>query len=115
MRLVADEGIDYQSVEALRGAGHDVVWIAEEAPGATDDLVLATAERADAPLLTFDKDFGYLVFMQGRAHAGVMLIRLGGLPANKRAERVVLAVSEHGPRLRGAFAVLGQRGLRIRG
>ncbi len=48
----------------------------EVQPGATDDIVLALAQREGRVLITFDKDFGELVFRQGRvASPGVILFR----------------------------------------
>ena len=58
MRIVADEGIDKQIVDALRKEGISVVYFAEEAPGSIDPDVLALAREADVLLLTSDKDFG---------------------------------------------------------
>jgi predicted nuclease of predicted toxin-antitoxin system len=62
MKIVADEGVDRQVVEALRGENHDVTYIAELAPGISDEEVLQLANERDALLLTTDKDFGELVF-----------------------------------------------------
>jgi predicted nuclease of predicted toxin-antitoxin system len=61
MRLVADESCDGAVVRALRAAGHDVLAIAEVAPGADDSTVIDLAGRANSILLTEDKDFGQLV------------------------------------------------------
>lgn len=61
---------------AARAAGHDVVWIVEAQPGAGDEEVLGRALRESRVLITFDKDFGELVFRHGRAGSpGVILLR----------------------------------------
>ena len=62
MELLADESVERQIVEALRGAGHDVLSVAESEPGMPDDEVLALATRKRAVLVTLDTDFGELVF-----------------------------------------------------
>jgi len=85
MTFVADESIDRQIVERLRADGHVVRYVAEAAPGMPDDLVLDLANRESAPLLTADKDFGELVYRQGRLTSGVVLIRLAGLSAVRKA------------------------------
>jgi hypothetical protein len=41
MRLLADENFPGDAVTALRAAGHDVLWIRTDAPGITDQDVLA--------------------------------------------------------------------------
>ena len=84
MRIVADENVDKEIVARLRGDGHDVVYIAEAAPGIDDQTVLLRSVDADAILLTADKDFGELVFGRLLVHSGVLLIRLEGvLPERK--------------------------------
>ena len=40
MRLLADESVDGPVVIRLRADGHEVAWVAEDAPGVTDDVVL---------------------------------------------------------------------------
>jgi predicted nuclease of predicted toxin-antitoxin system len=49
--------------------GEDVLWIRAEAPGISDEQVLAPAQAEDRLLITFDKDFGELAF---RARLPVM-------------------------------------------
>jgi hypothetical protein len=49
MRFIADEGVDKAIVEALRGNGRDVRWVAEELPGAQDDAILDAAASRAAP------------------------------------------------------------------
>ena len=114
MKLIADESVDTQIVEQLRGNGHEVTSVAELAPGMDDPEVLARANADQAVLLTADKDFGELVFRQGQVHAGVVLIRLAGLGADKKAAIAVSAVNQHASELAGAFAVISPASVRIR-
>jgi len=55
MRFIADEGVDKAIVEALRGVGRDVRWIAEELQGAKDDAILNAAARDARLLVTEDR------------------------------------------------------------
>ena len=114
MNFLADESIDRQIVTRLRQDDHKVRYIAEMAPGVSDDRVLDLANREASLLLTADKDFGELVFRQGRFTFGVMLVRLAGLSPARKAEVVAAAVDQHSPEFPGAFAVLTPRSLRIR-
>ncbi|MGA9997739.1 MAG: DUF5615 family PIN-like protein, partial [Pyrinomonadaceae bacterium] len=96
MNLLADESVDLPIVERLRREGHDVLYIAEMEPGIGDDVVLEKANERTALLLTGDKDFGELVFKENRlAAGGVVLIRLAGLSADRKAEIVARAFQEH--------------------
>lgn len=114
MDLLADESVERQIVEALRGAGHDVVSIAESGPGMPDDEVLALSTRNRAVLVTLDTDFGELVYRQRLASHGVLLVRLPGEPPDRKTALVVETVDRHADELTGAFSVLNANQLRIR-
>ena len=43
MRLCANENIPGDGVAALRRQGHDVLWVREAMPGATDEQVIERA------------------------------------------------------------------------
>lgn len=114
MNILADENIDGPIVRALRNDGHTVLYIAEVDPSAPDDVVLAEADAASALLLTADTDFGELVFRQGNATNGVLLIRLAGLPPHDKATLVSMAIARHGDEMLSRFSVLTQAALRVR-
>ena len=114
MNLLADESVDRQIVDRLRQDGHAVRYIAEMTPGISDDRVLDLANQGASVLLTADKDFGELVFRQGRLTVGILLVRLAGLSPIRKAEVVASVVSQHSAELSGAFAVLAPRSFRIR-
>jgi len=114
MTVVADESVDQPIVERLRSDGVSVVAISEESPGVDDDTVLDRAETSASILLTADKDFGELVYRLGRAHAGVVLIRLDGLSNHEKADVVSNAFLDHGGEFHRAFSVLSSASLRIR-
>jgi predicted nuclease of predicted toxin-antitoxin system len=111
---VADESVDRQIVEAVRSLGYDVLSIAETAPGIADEDVLSRANQIQSVLLTADKDFGELVFRQHRLHAGIVLIRLGGLPPTAKAQVVAAAIEAHAVQLEAEFCVVTDRTVRIR-
>ena len=114
MNFLADEGVDRQIVDRLRSNGHSVFYVAEMDPGVSDDFVLELANRQSAVLITADKDFGELVFRQGRSSGGVVLIRLQGLSPAAKADTVSEAIDEHEAEIPGNFSVLSPGILRIR-
>ncbi len=80
MRFLADENFPGDAVTALRTSGHDVLWIRTDAPGITDQDVLARSLEDVRVLLTFDKDFGELAWRSGLpATCGIVLFRLPAL------------------------------------
>jgi uncharacterized protein DUF5615 len=56
VNLFADESVDSPVVDRLRQDSHDVVYVAELAPGITDDAGLRETNNGDAVLATADKD-----------------------------------------------------------
>lgn len=78
MRLLADENFNRIEVEMLRSRGHDLVWIEEETPGISDQMVLSRATSEGRVLLTSDKGhFGRLIFRnKQKAPFGVILFRV---------------------------------------
>jgi predicted nuclease of predicted toxin-antitoxin system len=114
MKFLADEGVDRAVVEAIRRAGHDVRWMAEESEGTKDDAVLAAADRDGLILITEDKDFGDLVYRQHLHHRGVVLIRIVGISNIRKGRIVAQAILAHANALTGAFTVIQHSTIRIR-
>lgn len=115
MNLVADESIDRQIVERLREDGHDVAYIAEIEPSISDDLVFERSNASASLLLTADKDFGEIVFREGRlSSGGVILLRLAGISPDTKAEIASRCVAENGENLKNQFCVVSPGRVRIR-
>lgn len=115
MNLLADESVERQIVERLRRDGHEVLYVAEIEPSITDDIVLERANEKSALLVTGDKDFGELVFRDQRlATGGVILLRLSGLSAARKAGIVSDAFGEHEAEFPNHFSVISPGRIRIR-
>jgi predicted nuclease of predicted toxin-antitoxin system len=81
---------------------------------AKDQDAFAFAVSTGRLLLTADKDFGELVFRDGPAHAGIVLIRLSGLAMMDRAAIVSDLFRERADEIVGAFTVVDTNSVRIR-
>ncbi|GBC84541.1 hypothetical protein HRbin11_00972 [bacterium HR11] len=114
MRLLADENVDGPIVTRLRQEGHQVIYVAEMEPGLSDEAVLQMANRENAVLMTADRDFGELIFRLRKDVPGVILLRLAGLPPERKADTVAQIIANLGSRLQGAFTVIGVRTVRRR-
>lgn len=113
MRFLADENIDPVTVDALRDSGHDVAWIMTDAPGSPDEGILTRAGLEDRILLTYDKDFGELVFHRGMAaDSGVILLRTTGPP--EAQTKVCLDAIHERSDWSGLFVVIENDDTRIR-
>jgi len=76
-RLLANENFPAPSVRLLRDLGHDVLSVAEEGEALTDNAVLAKASSDQRWIVTFDRDYGELIFARSvPAPPAVILFRL---------------------------------------
>ena len=101
MRWLADECVDAALVHRLRGAGHDAIYAAEVASGATDAQILRRANDEDRLLLTEDKDFGEFIFRLHMTVPGLLLLRVAPERYLFKWARLDGAVQRFGQRLFG--------------
>lgn len=114
MKFVADESVERPISRALEKLGHEVWEICAEASGVSDRRMLELTREKQAILLTADKDFGDLIYIEREIVRGAVLFRLQGLPLHAMVERAVKAIEAHLDELERSFLVVGQRQVRIR-
>ncbi len=115
MRLLADENIPRASLHALRAAGHDVLSIAESSPGIADADVLRLGIEQDRTLITFDRDFGALVFRKSTAtEPGIVLFRLVPMYPEEPASTLLALIEHAGISFAGRITVIGRDSVRQR-
>ena len=113
MKILADENIPKLVVIALRERGHDVAWGSEGSRGVRDTEVLARSVTEQRLLITFDKDFGELVWKYGqKASCGVLLFRIGLLSPEDAAQTIVNII-EGRDDWQGHFSVVDDTQIRM--
>jgi predicted nuclease of predicted toxin-antitoxin system len=111
-RLLLDENFPHSAARGLALAGHDVQSVATLAPGVADLGVLALAREQLRCLITFDSDFGELVFQHGAvAPPCIVFLRMHPIVSDEALSLALQALE--GP-LDGLFIVATARGLRRR-
>jgi predicted nuclease of predicted toxin-antitoxin system len=109
---LADENFPGPVIRGLIAAGHDVMSVALSYPGIDDRAVLDLACRTGRRLLTFDVDFGELVFSRGApAPTAILYFRLHPIVSEEILELALRAVAQAPD---GHFVVIGREGMRIR-
>ena len=89
MKFLANENIPLDSVHVLRRAGHHVVSISEEHAGMKDIDVLKMAVKDRSIILTFDRDYGELIFKYPKSiPEGLVYFRFS--PATSEALALIL-------------------------
>src|SRR5262249_3978373 len=105
-RYLANENFPAGVAQWLIGQGNDVVHASDALAGEPDSVILQTALDQDRVLLTFDHDFGELVFRHRHPPApGIALFRFHQLPP----DALVAALEQFfagNPSLRGFFTVV---------
>ena len=114
MKLLADENIERDFIEALLKANFEVLSIRENYVGITDDEILQIAIAEKAVILTYDTDFGELVFRFSLQSHGVILLRLSNLNLEQRINKTILAIHEHETEFENAFTVISENFVGIR-
>lgn len=113
MRFVVDECTGPAVSAWLSSQGNDVYCVYSNSPGSDDELVLQQAYDEDRILITCDKDFGDLIFREGRAHHGVILLRLADPSPTNLIKAVEALLNQANVSLVDRFVVVSDAGIRL--
>lgn len=104
MKFLADANTPGLLVNALTSLSHDVFW-AYTVPRTPDVELIEKAAQERRVIITFDKDFGELVFKRGHSVA-VVLIRLRETSIREAVSVVMDLVESEGENLSHLFCVV---------
>ena len=65
MKYLADENVPFSSITYLKAKGYDIKAIGVDDPSITDEQVMAIAIDEDRTIITYDSDYGELIFKHG--------------------------------------------------
>jgi len=108
MRFLVDECLFVQIVDRLRAGGHDVIWARDTNSGAKDVQLLSLAFADKRILVSEDRDYGELIFRDGRCAFGVVIAKVAefdGSP-DRIAEQVVATMLQLAGGLVGQCTVI---------
>lgn len=115
LKFLANENFPRSSVQALREFGWDVISIAERFPGISDRQVLELACQECRIILTFDADYGELVFHKNvAAPPAIVYLRFVPTSAIEAAQVVSAFVAQHYAAINGFFFTLDRTLVRKR-
>ncbi|RMI24943.1 MAG: hypothetical protein D6681_01715 [Calditrichaeota bacterium] len=115
MRFLANENFPLVSVNLLREAGYEVAAVIQDSPGARDSEVLQRAVTGQRIVLTFDRDYGQLVYRTKLpAPAGMVYFRFDPLTPEEPAQRLLHLLEQKNISLEGKFTVLERGRVRQR-
>lgn len=113
MKVLLDACIAGKARDALRAAGHDVVWAGDWSEDPGDEAILARAHGEGRVLITLDKDFGELAVLEGLPHCGI--VRLVNLRSAQQGPASVEILRRYAEDLKAAAIITAESGrVRIR-
>lgn len=115
MQFLANENFPLLSVRNLRNLGLDITSIMEDSPGIKDTEVLARAVKEERIILTFDRDYGELIFRRFLPKPiGVIYFRYQPFTPEEPAQHLMRLLNEKDLKLERMFTVLERNKLRQR-
>lgn len=115
MRFLANEYISSLTVAQLRSAGYEIDHVRELMSGATDEAVIEQAFATKSIVITFDKEYGDLIFRNAPSPPlGVVLMRFDPVSVDEVASILALILSDESVQLEGKFTILTRQSIRQR-
>ena len=115
MRFLANENFPLASVRRLRETGHAVFAVIEDSPGAGDPQVLSRAAGEDLTLLTFDRDYGELIYRKkAPSPRAVIYFPFDPLTPEEPANQLLRLLGVRAVTLEGRFTILERGRVRQR-
>jgi len=111
MKFLANENFPNPSVQILRNSGLDVISVSESRPSISDEEVIKWASSESRIILTFDKDYGEIVFRY-RIPCSVIFFREKGNAPTDSANTLLEILKEI--TVEGHFTVVDKAGIRQR-
>ncbi|QJW91042.1 DUF5615 family PIN-like protein [Spirosoma taeanense] len=94
MKFLADENFPITSFRILQTAGYDIKHVAFDMPSIADVDIAELAIAEQRIILTFDGDYGTLIFKFGYRPPGVIYFRLVNITADEPAYILINILKE---------------------
>lgn len=113
--FLANENFPKPSVTLLRDNGFSIKSIQEEFPGISDEEVIKLAIKHNLIILTFDSDYGELIFKHSKDNPpSVVYFREKGQDPFSAARLLLDLLSKSGISITEAFTVVEEKNIRQR-
>ena len=115
MIFLANENFPFPSIAILRNAGYKVISVTEHHPGISDEKVMELASKEKLIILTFDKDYGELIFLHSSHNPpAVVFFRHKGKNPAFAGTQLIRLIKEQKIELKKNFTVIEQDSVRQR-
>lgn len=115
MKFLANENIPGGTIRLLHANGFDVKAISSGNSGILDNEVMKMAIEEERTILTFDRDYGELIFRQAiKPKKGVILFRMSSFKPDEPAKWLMQALESKMVSLDSALTVIEKDQVRQR-
>jgi predicted nuclease of predicted toxin-antitoxin system len=115
MRFLANENFPLSSVRVLRQVGYDIASITEDSPGIEDTEVLSRAVEEQRFILTFDRDYGELIYrLRLPPPVGVIYLRFRPQSPEEPATIILNLLQTEDLQFENKFTVIDREQIRQR-
>jgi len=115
MKFLANENVPFPSIRILQAAGHNVVSVSTIAKGIKDERVITKAIEESLIILTFDRDYGTLIFkFHHDPPPAVVYFRFRGSDPTYAARTLLSRMEDNSLSLEGYFTVIEELATRQR-
>ena len=114
LKWIADENFPFASYKLLKQEGWDIIHIAEENASVSDTEVIQIANTQQRIILTFDSDFGTLIFKNDYKTIGVIYFRLPQFDPKYPAQILLNLIQSGFQTFLFHFTVISDDGIRQR-
>lgn len=115
MIFLANENFPFPSINLLRSKGLEVISVAEKFSGASDKTVIEIAEKENLIILTFDKDYGELIFKyKSKRPPAVIFFRHKGKMPNFAGDVLIRLIDSKKIHFEKIFTVIENENVRQR-
>lgn len=106
LKFLANVNIEKPIIDFLIEKGIDVVWVAEIDKRMPDIKVCEIANNEKRIILTNDKDFGEIVFLQRMVSRGIVLFRVKGQDVSVKISLIEKLLNKYADKIMGHFVVV---------
>ena len=115
MKLLANENFPLKSVTYLRNKGFDITSIGTDNASIKDSEVMLIAMQQERTIITFDRDYGELIFKFNYKPAkGIIYLRLDKYEAGEPGELIEKLITGNEYNFDNTLTVLDTKGIRQR-
>ena len=113
IKFLADVNVEKAVVEYLLGKRYDTKWIPDYNCEMPDEDLLHLANIENRIIITNDKDFGELIYLQKKISTGIILFRVKGQKAEEKVSLIKYLLENFGEKILNHYIVITEEKIRV--